>query len=208
MMIMGIVWGRRRRVLVAALFLLASVFLCQGDQSSSTSTSYDNDLLEAAFNGNVPGVRAAIMAGANPNAQDPGSGQTALMGATLRGHTNIVQLLLSSEYRDRVDVTIAEKDGYTPAHGAGFQGRADIMQVLFDHQINIKDDFHSDGYAPIHRACWGREQRHTDTVRLLGALGVDLRLPGRKNGGTVVCADMTTNPATQRLLLDETAEEL
>jgi ankyrin repeat protein len=205
MMIMGIVWGRRRRVLVASLFLLASVLSCQGDQSSST---YDNDLLEAAFNGNVAGVRAAIAAGANANAQDPGSGQTALMGATLRGHTNIVKLLLSAEYRDRVDVTIAEKDGYTPAHGAGFQGRADIMQVLFDHQINVADDFHPDGFAPLHRACWGREQRHTDTVRLLGELGVDLRLPGGKNGGNVVCADMTTNPATQRLLLDETSEEL
>jgi ankyrin repeat protein len=206
---MMIVWGRRRRrvlaILVAAFFLLASVLLCHGDQSSTSSTSHDEELLEAAFNGNVAGVRDAIAAGANPNAQDPTSGQTALMGATLRGHTNIVKLLLSTEYRDRVDATIAEKDGYTPAHGAGFQGRADIMQVLFDHGINVKDDFHTDGFAPLHRACWGREQRHTDTVRLLGALGVDLRLPG-KNDGTV-CADMTRNPATQRLL-DETAEEL
>jgi hypothetical protein len=24
-----------------------------------------------------------------------------------------------------------------------------------------------DGYTPIHRACWGRQQRHTDTVKAL-----------------------------------------
>ena len=29
------------------------------------------------------------------------------------------------------------------------------------------DDKHSDGHHPIVRACWGREQRHTDTVRVM-----------------------------------------
>jgi hypothetical protein len=25
---------------------------------------------------------------------------------------------------------------------------------------------HVDGFIPMHRACWGDEQRHTDTVRV------------------------------------------
>jgi ankyrin repeat protein len=51
-------------------------------------------------------------------------------------------------------------------HGAGFQGRATIASKLIKYGIR-PNDFHSDGYSPIHRAAWGRESRHTETVRVL-----------------------------------------
>ena len=38
-----------------------------------------------------------------------------------------------------VDVTIGEKDGYTPMHGAGFQGRAKIGQLLISHGIGKRN---------------------------------------------------------------------
>jgi hypothetical protein len=205
---------------MAVLFLfLSSLLFCQGDPSSSSPS--DVELLEAAFRGHVPGVETALQAGdANPNARDPDSGQTALMGATLRGHANVVEYLLnlSSSSSDTdvankdgrhrrievVDATIPEKDGYTPAHGAGFQGRADIMRLLSQYGINVMDDYHADGFVPLHRACWGREERHTETVRVLvNELGVDINLPDRKNGA--VCADMTNNPATKRFLAEHSA---
>ena len=28
-------------------------------------------------------------------------------------------------------------------------------------------DVHSDGYTPLHRSCWGGEQRHTDMAKVL-----------------------------------------
>ena len=34
------------------------------------------------------------------------------------------------------DTTIPEKDGYTPMHGAGFQGRAEIAKILMDHGVD------------------------------------------------------------------------
>ena len=52
------------------------------------------------------------------NTPEKGSGQTPLMKSVLMGHTEIVKILLDLE---EVDVTIGEKDGYTPMHGAGFQ---------------------------------------------------------------------------------------
>ena len=61
--------------------------------------------------------------------------------------------------------------GYTPMHGAGFQGRAEIAKLLIAHGLDPSDR-HSDGFTPIHRACWGREQRHADTVRVLLKAGV------------------------------------
>ena len=32
-------------------------------------------------------------------------------------------------------------------------------------------DVHSDGYTPLHRSCWGGEQRHTDMAKVLLAAG-------------------------------------
>ena len=34
------------------------------------------------------------------------------------------------------DTTVPEKDGYTPMHGAGFQGRAEIAKILLDHGVD------------------------------------------------------------------------
>merc|ERR1712172_187791 len=65
------------------------------------------------------------------NKQDPPSGQTPLMMAVLMGKEEVVKLLLKEP---SVDASIPEKDGYTPFHGAGFQGssqhRQDVDQRL------------------------------------------------------------------------------
>ncbi len=82
-------------------------------------------------------------------------GQTPLMASVLGGKTTAVKCLLTSNL---VDVTIGENDGYTPMHGAGFQGRAAIAKLLIEHGIPVSA-VHEDGFAPIHRACWGKEQR-------------------------------------------------
>lgn len=78
------------------------------------------------------------------------------------GHTEIARLLLE---QPNIDLTIPEKDGYTPVHGAGFQGRAEIMRLLHAAGADIKNQ-HSDGYQPIHRVAWGREQRHAETLKV------------------------------------------
>ena len=57
---------------------------------------------------------------------------------------------------------------------------------------NISDR-HSDGSTGLHRACWGKEPRHTETVKKFIELGVS-PLEADKNGKT--CIDMTSNSAT------------
>merc|ERR1712133_297522 len=79
------------------------------------------------------------------NTPEKGSGQTPLMKSVLMGHTEIVKILLDLE---EVDVTIGEKDGYTPMHGAGFQGRADIVKLLAEKNID-PSEYHKDGYTPL-----------------------------------------------------------
>lgn len=174
------------------LVLLIGAFLFS--QTSADDAS-DGRLLDAAMNNRVEDARRELDEnGANINVRDAASGQTPLMGAVLRGNTEIVAFLLNVG----ADVTIGEKDGFTPAHGAGFQGRADIMKLLKEHGIDVVGDTHTDGYTPLHRACWGREQRHADTVEyLVKDAGADPKLAAT-NGRT--CADMTSNPATMQVL--------
>merc|ERR1711953_1490393 len=61
------------------------------------------------------------------------------------GKEEVVKMLLKESV---VDASIPEKDGYTPFHGAGFQGRASIARML------IKDSR-------------GMDPRHAETVKVL-----------------------------------------
>ena len=98
------------------------------------------------------------------NQQDPASGQTPLMMAVLMGKEEVVRMLLKLPV---VDASIPEKDGYTPFHGAGFQGRASIARMLIKDSRGLDpNDRHKDGFQPIHRACWGMEARHAETVKV------------------------------------------
>ena len=126
--------------------------------------------------------------------RDDRSGQTPLMMSVLMGYTDLVKFFLEKG----ADVTIPEKDGYTPVHGAGFQGRADIMEILIEHGLD-PNDRHEDGFTPLHRACWGREERHTETVRVLLDAGVPATQPDAQ-GRT--CAVLTNNDNTLHLIDD------
>jgi len=120
-------------------------------------------------------------------------GQSPLMLAVLSGKEEAVRVLL-----DRgADTSIAEKDGYTPCHGAGFQGRAHIMKMLLDHGLPCTTDRHKDGYTPLHRACWGGEPRHTETVRTLLRAGAPPDQAGDDGRSPLA---MTQNYNTKKLL--------
>lgn len=67
-----------------------------------------------------------ISNGQDINQRGPG-GQTPLMNAVLSGQTEVVKALLELG----ADHKIPEKDGYTPMHGAGFQGL--VWKILFSH---------------------------------------------------------------------------
>ena len=151
--------------------------------------------VHAAINaGNFEAFKSALSAGADLNTRAAQAGmQTPLMHAVLGGQDQMVEHLLGM---DGGDVTVTEQDGYTPMHGAGFQGRAGIARMLIAHGVSATD-VHKDGYQPIHRACWGREQRHADTVAALIEAGVD---PGVKSTSGKACADMTQNAATRAVL--------
>ena len=91
-------------------------------QLALVAVDANGDLFAAIGAQDVSAMKAALSSGADVNAIGPG-GQTPLMNSVLTGCLPCVELLLGQE---GVDAAIPEKDGYTPMHGAGFQGRPEI----------------------------------------------------------------------------------
>lgn len=145
-------------------------------------------------------VMDALADGAHIDVQDRKTGQTPLMAASLRGKVAIVTYLLEQG----ADVTIGENQGYTPAHGAGFQGRVAIMEALQKHGVDVLHDKHQDGFLPFHRACWGREERHTEVVEYMLDLGIDVNIEADDG---FACIDMTRNEKTMELLMKRGSRE-
>jgi hypothetical protein len=48
------------------------------------------------------------------------------------------------------------------------------MDLLINKFKIDPNNWHTDGYMPIHRACWGNEKRHTKTLKVLLDYGVDV----------------------------------
>ena len=171
------------------------------DALASSRSKQPNINLHRAANakdGRVRYCKQALADGAELDAQHPISKQTALMGAVLAGNDRIVAYLLERG----ADAGVPEKDGYTPMHGAGFQGRAAVARVLLAHGISPAGTPHRDGFLPIHRACWGAEQRHADTVRaLLEAEGTDPAATAAADGRSLleICSQ---NAAAKKVVLE------
>jgi len=152
--------------------------------------------LEQAVHGNSLGaVQAALNAGADIN-QIMGAGQTPLMAATLGGHVEIVQFLLQKG----ANPEIPEKQGYTPMHGAAFQGRAEVAEALINY-LNPSHQHDGDGFRPIHRACWGKEPRHTATVKVFLEAGVKHDEEAKDGSTPLTISRQVGNQGTIDLLL-------
>ena len=167
-------------------------------QGQQQQQQYDEIFVGVQQN-DVPLIQKSLDSGSDINVKGPG-GQTPLINAVLSGKTDAAKYILEVA---GADYTLTEKDGYNIAHASAFQGRSDILTMFLDSS-HIKDksifnEPHSDGYYPIHRTCWGREQRHTDTLEVfVKKAGIDVNVKALKNGQT--CYEMTRNDATKALI--------
>jgi uncharacterized protein len=173
-------------------FLIAVVLLfVVWDSCSAEEADVQTMLLTAVDANNPMGIIRTVRMGADLNVKGEG-GQTPLLFAVLAGRYEAVETLIDLG----ADVTIPEYMGYTVMHAAGFQGRAKIAKLLGDHGIDPMGE-HEDGYYPIHRACWGNEPRHAETVKAFLDLGVP---PNLKSGKGVTCLQMTQNAETRKIV--------
>mmetsp|Transcript_8339 Transcript_8339/g.9701 ORF Transcript_8339/g.9701 Transcript_8339/m.9701 type:complete len:197 (+) Transcript_8339:72-662(+) len=178
----------RSTFLLAFVLSVATLGNCYDFESEPNRHMWDGVMTD-----NPLTILEALQDGADINGKHPGNGQTPLMASVLQGQENAVIMLLDKG----ADTSIPERDGYTPVHGAGFQGRASIMKILVQQAGMDPNDMHPDGFTPLHRACWGATPRHADTVKMLLILGVPYD-QAAANGNT--CMDITPNEQTKKAL--------
>jgi ankyrin repeat protein len=105
------------------------------------------DLLQAASDGNVQGVRACLATGADVNAKNA-EGWTALMIATLKGYREIVQILLEEE---RAQVNARSHHGWTALRYAVSMGDSESIRILLAAGAEVNAPDH-DGWTALIQA--------------------------------------------------------
>jgi ankyrin repeat protein len=91
---------KKNLVILLVLFVLFN---------NSLAATPDDDILDAAKNGDLPKAEAALKAGADVNAKTDYVGITALMWASDKGHLETVKWLTAN----KADVNAKTKDGKT-----------------------------------------------------------------------------------------------
>ena len=126
------------------------------------------------------------------------SGATALDNAVLRGHQDIVELLLEHH----ADVSIENRIGWTPLFYASSAGQSEIAEILIQHgaEVSLRDNR---GDTPLLAASL---QSATNVISVLLAHGADVNAFNSQNGFTPLhWALLTENEPTVALLLERGA---
>jgi ankyrin repeat protein len=136
-------------------------------------------LLQAAWDGNVSGVRAELELGADVDARDETvDDDTPLIYAAIWGNNVTVRLLL-----DRgADIDARNRGGCTALMLAAIHGCTETVRLLLDSGADVNaQDYH------IHTVLIGAVTRGcTETVRLLLDRGVDVNARDKRIGNTAL----------------------
>ncbi|MGD0201363.1 MAG: ankyrin repeat domain-containing protein, partial [Bryobacteraceae bacterium] len=114
---------REHSVISGILVMLACVL------ASTRTNAQGDDLINAAFNGDLPRVKALLAAGSDVNAKRD-DGATALMLASQYGRQEVVRALLDAQ----ADVNAKRGDGATALMVASQYGRQEVVRALLDAQ--------------------------------------------------------------------------
>ncbi|XP_078601014.1 uncharacterized protein LOC144876019 isoform X3 [Branchiostoma floridae x Branchiostoma japonicum] len=121
---------------------------------SATDANYNAnyELLYAATFGSLLGIEAALKAGADIDFDhvdcESSSTGTALYNACMKGHIDVIKLLL----RKGASVVKRDKTAFAPLHVAVHEGRIEVVDLLVHHgaTVDIRDGFQN---TPLMTAC-------------------------------------------------------
>ena len=145
------------------------------------SEKADRQLLEASHDGNLEGVKSALKKDANVEVTDE-RGMKAIHWAALRGHTNIVALLLEKG----ADFNGKNVADWTPLMHSSLEGHIEIVKLLLNKGAQVNAMTPVSGTALLF-ASWNG---HEEIVKLLLSAGADptIELSGtdRDDGATAI----------------------
>uniref|UniRef100_A0A0G4FF66 Uncharacterized protein n=1 Tax=Chromera velia CCMP2878 TaxID=1169474 RepID=A0A0G4FF66_9ALVE len=126
------------------------------------------------------------------------NGMTALLWASLNGHTDIVRLLVDA----KANVDIQDQPGMTALMGASVNGHTDIVRLLVDAKANV------DMQDRIHKKTallWASDEGHTDIVRLLVDAKANVNMQDQAGMTALMGASVNGHTEVVRLLVDAKA---
>ncbi|NNF14210.1 MAG: hypothetical protein HKN72_13350 [Gemmatimonadetes bacterium] len=109
---------------------------------------YDDDLIEAARDGDVHAVRELLAGGANPDATS-GDGMTALHWAAERNQPGVAAVLLDAGATVDPGTRIG---GYTPLHLASRRGHVEMVRALLEAGADVRATTTNSGVTALHLA--------------------------------------------------------
>lgn len=134
------------RLFVFCILVLSSFLFTSATFAETTNNDLGADLVRGAFSGDLLEVKRLLENGANVNAKRE-DGLTALMGASLEGHQEIVELLLTKN--PEVDAKVyfyGHTSGATACDLASQKGYKDIVKLLVRagafHEEKAEEVFH------------------------------------------------------------------
>jgi ankyrin repeat protein len=146
------------------LILLIMSLIWSSQLLSNTKGELNNDLIEAATNGQTEKVLDLIKAGADVNAKS-NSGVTALMRAAYQGHTDTVKALIGAG----ADVDAKDNINATALMYAALNGHTDTVKALIEAKADVNAK-NKNGYTALMLA---DKKGHTEIVDLLKSGGAN-----------------------------------
>ncbi|WP_199710861.1 ankyrin repeat domain-containing protein [Noviherbaspirillum cavernae] len=142
--------------------MLTLLFVLPSFTHASTP-AMDQELIQAAEQGDLPTVQGLLRAGRDIEARDR-SGRTALLAATQHNHEAVAEALIKAG----ADVNAQDRQRDSAYLLAGARGYLGILRLTLAHGADLKSTNRYGGTALI-PAC---ERGHVETVRTLIAAGV------------------------------------
>lgn len=158
---------------VCILMALIAFTSCEskGQKSTSSAEAPKMTIHEAAFLGDLDGLKAHINAKTDLNQKDE-YGSAPLSIAAVFGKPQVAKMLIDAG----ADLNVKSGDGSTPLHSAAFFGRKEIVQMLLDggSDITIRNNYGATALESISAPFNDVKPIYDQVSRDLGPLGLKL----------------------------------
>ncbi len=160
--------------------------------SPSPSKESDRALVQAAFDGDLVTVKAAVRKGASVEAKAP-KGRTSMHWAAVNGHLDVIEFLHS----EGADINAPDGDRMTPLMFAVKGKHVDIVAYLLENGADANARSVKIGLTPLTIAA---AVGNVDVVRLLLDHGADQEIPERSGDTALDRARQYEHPEVAALL--------